>query len=671
MKGSNIRKTIAGIMSIAMTFSATSAVSVINTVNAAEEKVVYDLGFESEDDLKNWSNRGGDDTTELSITTDAKTGDGALLASGRSESWNGPAFRLDGVLEPNTQYYVTASVKGKYYTSAMLSFQYTIDGQTSYSNLAQNLNGSDWQTVTHIPVSYSDGMEGVYIYFEGGSDDLIIDDFKIVEAASVEIQKDLPSLSGIYKNDFKVGTALTPDDLASKPFMDLVQKHFGESITVGNEMKPDSVLNKEATLKYLEENGDDEHPQVSFSKAKPVLNYAQKYGIPVRVHTLVWHSQTPEWFFKEDFDAEKDYVSPEKMLKRMENYIKLYFETLTALYPDVDFYACDVVNEAWLEDGTPRKPGHCDASNNYAASDWVAVFGDNSFIDYAFEYARKYAPEGCKLYYNDYNEYMSKKTQIIEMAERIKKAGNIDGIGMQSHLDCRDNMQSAFPSISMYESALKDYVATGLDVQITELDVTVPEQNGAKYFDHQAEYYKGIMNAIEKYKDNVSAVIFWGVNDTKSWRAKQLPLLFGDDFMAKPAFDAIVEGKTAGEEPARTTKANGNTSATTTTTSATTTSAAPETTTSAPDETTTAPVITSGALAAKVYGDANCDDNVDVSDAVIIMQSISNPSKYSLTAQGKANGDVSNRGDGITNADALSVQKYKLQLIEKLPESFQ
>ena len=266
---------------------------------------------------------------------------------------------------------------------------------------------------------------------------------------------------------------------------------------------------------------------------------------------------------------------------------------------------------------------------------------------------------------------MSKKTQIIEMAERIKKAGNIDGIGMQSHLDCRDNMQSAFPSISMYESALKDYVATGLDVQITELDVTVPEQNGAKYFDHQAEYYKGIMNAIEKYKDNVSAVIFWGVNDTKSWRAKQLPLLFGDDFMAKPAFDAIVEGKTAGEEPARTTKANGNTSATTTTTSATTTSAAPETTTSAPDETTTAPVITSGALAAKVYGDANCDDNVDVSDAVIIMQSISNPSKYSLTAQGKANGDVNTRGDGITNADALSIQKYKLQLIKKLPESFQ
>ena len=73
--------------------------------------------------------------------------------------------------------------------------------------------------------------------------------------------------------------------------------------------------------------------------------------------------------------------------------------------------------------------------------------------------------------------------------------------------------------------------------------------------------------------------------------------------------------------------------------------------------------------AAGLAGDANCDNNVDLSDAVIIMQSLANPSKYQLTEQGKANGDVSNRGDGITSADALSIQKYKLQLIDELPES--
>ena len=661
MKGNVNKKLIASVMGAAMTLSAASSavhavspanLTLSNNKNASTEgKVVYELGFEDEADLKNWSNRGGDDTTKVSLSADAaKSGKSGLAATGRSESWNGPAFRLDGVLEPNTQYYISASVKGKYYTSAMFSFQYTIDGQTSYSNLVQNINGGDWQSIKNVPVSYSDGMEGVYVYFEGGSDDLYIDDFKVVEAPSVDIEKDLPSLSEIYKDKFKIGTALTPDDLASKPFMDLVQKHFGESITVGNQMKPDYVLNEAATKKYLEETGDDETPQISFSQAKPVLNYANKYGIPVRVHTLVWHSQTPEWFFKEDYDAKKDYVSPDKMKKRMENYIKSYFETLTKLYPNIDFYACDVVNEAWQNDGTPRKAGHCGQSNNYEASDWVAVFGDNSFIDYAFEYARKYAPKGCKLYYNDFNEYMDKKDAICKMAERLKKAGNIDGIGMQSHLDARESLQAAFPSLSMYETAIKQYAALGLDIQITELDATVQDRSGSKYFDVQAQYYKGLFDLYEKYSDKISAVIFWGVTDTKSWRASQNPLIFDGDFMAKPAFKSIVGSKTA-SDPVRTTRPDSGTVVTTTTT------------------VTTKPVTN-----AKLVGDANNDGGVDMADVVLIMQSLANPNKYGLngsdehclTLQGAANADVPRTSKGITNEDALAIQEYLLGKIDDL-----
>ncbi|MBO7473000.1 MAG: endo-1,4-beta-xylanase [Ruminococcus sp.] len=700
MRGKNLKKLVAGVMGAAMALSASaSAVNAVapagvqltnnKAASSSEGKVVYECGFESEADLEHWSNRGGDDKTVLAISADAaKSGDSGLSATERGDTWHGPAFRMDGFLEPDTQYYFSCSVRGEWYTNTTLSFQFSVDGDTSYSNLKQNIQatsggGNGWAEIKNVPISYSEGMEGVYVYFEGGQESIFIDDVKITEAPRVEIESDLPSLSEIYKDKFKIGTALSPEDMSSQPFMDLLQKHFGESVTVGNQMKPDYVLNKTKTLEYLEKTGDDETPQISFSQAKPVLNYARKYGIPVRVHTLVWHSQTPEWFFKEDYDEKKDYVSPDKMKKRMENYIKSFFTTLTELYPDVNFYACDVVNEAWTDNGTPREAGHCGQSNNYAASDWVAVFGDNSFIDYAFEYARKYAPEGCKLYYNDYNEYMTGKLDAVcEMAERLKKAGNIDGIGMQSHLDVRQSLDAAFPSLSMYENALKKYIGLGLDVQITELDATVQEHSDDKYFDVQAKYYKGLFDLYEKYSDNISAVIFWGITDHKSWRASQNPLIFDKEYMAKPAFKSIVDGKSA-SDPVRTTIAGGNTVTTTTTTTVTTTSetttttseTATSTTTSTDTNTTTTTTVT-GELPVTLAGDANNDGQVDMGDAVLIMQCLANPNKYDvngtdehhITVQGKVNADVDKESEGLTTNDALCIQEYLLGKIKSFSD---
>ena len=73
---------------------------------------------------------------------------------------------------------------------------------------------------------------------------------------------------------------------------------------------------------------------------------------------------------------------------------------------------------------------------------------------------------------------------------------------------------------------------------------------------------------------------------------------------------------------------------------------------------------------ATVKGDANCDSDVNMSDAVIIMQSLANPAQYGvngtdknhITEQGKINGDIAGNNDGITNADALAVQKKLLGL---------
>ena len=77
-----------------------------------------------------------------------------------------------------------------------------------------------------------------------------------------------------------------------------------------------------------------------------------------------------------------------------------------------------------------------------------------------------------------------------------------------------------------------------------------------------------------------------------------------------------------------------------------------------------------------LYGDANCDGSVSLADAVLIMQSLANPSMYGtegtandrITEQGKRNGDCSGNNDGITNLDALAVQKLMLKIIDSLPE---
>ncbi len=628
MKG----KILSTVMSASIGLSSLTATMPLITAtaqSAPEDLVIYSTDFE-DGDVSAFTNRGGDDTTEISASTDnAASGSTALLASGRTESWNGPAFRLDTICEPNTEYYVSAKIKGRYYTSAILSFQHTTsDGETKYRNLVQNINGSDWISVENVKVSFTDDMTDVYVYFEGGSDDLFIDDFSIVKVPEKPIETDIPSLSAVFSEDFKIGTALTPSDLGAKSFMNLAKKHFSGSVTVGNEMKPDSVLNQAACQAYFEETGDDTDPQISFGAAKPILNYCQKNNIPVRIHTLVWHSQTPDWFFKEGYDADGEWVSKEKMLQRMENYIKNYFELLTELYPDVDFYACDVVNEAWTDQGSPRQPGEQGQSGSENSA-WVKVFGDNSFIEPAFTFARKYAPKGCKLYYNDYNEYMTGKMDaVVKMASDLKEKGVIDGIGMQSHLDARQSLDSSFPSVSMYNNALDTYAATGLDIQITELDATVPENSGDQYFDVQADYYKGIIDAIVAHKDNVSAVVFWGITDDASWRAKQQPLLFDSEYKAKPAFYSIIEGR---EIPP-----------------------------------TTGSSSSSSSSSVSLYGDSNEDGEVNLADAVLIMQNIANPSKYKITEQGKLNGDVDETGDGITPNDAFKIQQFVLGIISSL-----
>ncbi|MCM8900025.1 endo-1,4-beta-xylanase [Caldicoprobacter algeriensis] len=91
-------------------------------------------------------------------------------------------------------------------------------------------------------------------------------------------------------------------------------------------------------------NGNSE-PAVKFDTVIPGLEFCKENGIQMRGHVLVWHNQVPDWFFREGYESDGEFVDKETMLARMESYIRQVLEFTQKEYSGV-IYAWDVVNEA-------------------------------------------------------------------------------------------------------------------------------------------------------------------------------------------------------------------------------------------------------------------------------------------------------------------------------------
>lgn len=145
---------------------------------------------------------------------------------------------------------------------------------------------------------------------------------------------------------------------------------------------------------------------------------------------------------------------------------------------------------------------------------------------------------------------------------------------------------------------------------------------------------------------------------------------------------SIVNGSavtTATSTTTTTTTSTTTTTTTTTTTAETTTTTKEQTTksettsttatTKTPESTKTETTAETQPVAADRWGDANCDGNVNMSDVVLIMQTGANPGQYKLSDQGKINADVIG-ADGVTNNDALTIQRFEAGLIDTLPVDY-
>ena len=566
---------------------------------AQSENLIKNPDFAADGDLSVWSVAQGGavitaETADEPIFDDVKT---YGKITGRSSNYECFCQDVTGIVKNNETYEYTFYVMldkedydgapaGK--RTVEISPFITVNGSTTYSQgvsgtVTKALEPGVWTKFTgnYVP-SWSGEAEQVAIrILEQGMDygqgEGVMGTYYVtgvrlsIPSPDLLIEEDAVNFSDEMKkqmgDDFIAGTSICNGDLTDFNEMALVTKHFN-GLTLGNELKPDAMFgysnNQCPGKETVILNGEElVVPKLNYSRAEKTLDYIYNWNqknpdkqIKIRGHVLVWHSQTPEWWFHEDYDAKKPYADIDTMNKRLEWYIKTMAEHFTG--PDSKyygmFYGWDVVNEA-VSDGGARY------RNASEKSSWWAVYQSQEFIINAFRYANKYMDPSVDLYYNDYGECSPTKSQgIAALLQDVKNAEGtrIDGMGMQGHYGTGGN-----PSASDFEAAARKYAAIVDKLMITEFDMAASDFFDGTDLTRAAEYsmqayrYKDIYDVVKKLKAegiNFAGITFWGVVDKYSWlqssssvgggtdgTRRQCPLLFDDDYQIKPAFWAFVD----------------------------------------------------------------------------------------------------------------------------------
>ena len=407
-----------------------------------------------------------------------------------------------------------------------------------------------------------------------------------------EIEENIPdwkaSVTESLGNGSIAGTAIMSSEISDDTLMALVKKHFN-AVTFGNELKPDALFNYQigqsvdsTTITFQGKElkvpvVNDKQENLDFSRADAMLDKILEWNnanpnnkIRVRGHVLVWHSQTPEWFFHEDYDVAKPYADKETMNRRLEWFIfsvfDHYFGKAANGKYDGLFYGWDVVNEA-VNGNTYRDDKVISDASDTSTSDtrhgsnsmWWRVYKSNEFIINAFKYANKYAPNDVELYYNDFGETDNTKCEgIVKLINDVKSADGtrLDAFGMQAHYNV-DGFSAA-----QFKSVAKKYAQAAGKVQLTELDFKASSTYDGTAATRESEYtkmaycHKNLYEAIKALKEegaNVSGITVWGVIEPNSWLhsqsnlgggasgSAQCPLLFDGNYKAKPAYWAYVD----------------------------------------------------------------------------------------------------------------------------------
>ena len=533
----NKQKWLAGLTAVLCSASALSCFPAISGTVSAAELVRNDFevnygGWYGNDDavaLTAEDGIGHNMSRGMSVTGRTSTSDGASAEKG---------FYLSGGETYTYSVWVYSETAERFHLSLSCADLDTAQ-ETETELTAKQTRAGKW---TKLSTSYrapENSGEFRLTITTDSTNDFVFDDVTVTGKSDSSVVSAATAEKGLkdeFADYFRVGNILNGSTVKNSTITASVLKDYN-SIECENEMKPDATL--------VQSQCSGTNIGVSLNSAASIMDFCVNNNIAMRGHTLVWHSQTPLWFFKENFNASGNWVSSAVMDQRMESYIKNMFNAIKTQYPDLNLYAYDVANECISDDsnrtannGGTREPGE----NISGQSPWVQVYGSNAFVEKAFTYARKYAPESCALYYNDYNEYWDhKRDAIYSMCKSLYEKGLLDGIGMQSHINAN---YDGFSGVPAYTTAMKKFLSIGCDVQITELDITM--ENGKYTLQQQADKYKAIFQAAMDWNKNpssdgrVTAVCIWGPDDANTWiKTENTPLLYDTNHQPKLAYTTL------------------------------------------------------------------------------------------------------------------------------------
>lgn len=278
-----------------------------------------------------------------------------------------------------------------------------------------------------------------------------------------------------------------------------------------------------------------------FREADAVAGFAAKNKQDFQIHSLVWDPLDQQvWGIVPDYVKQ---MAPEQRAAFLTRLVTTVVERYSGRAS-----MATVVNEPFDQKGELQH------------NTWWQIHRSDQYVFDAFRAARLADPN-MKLYLNEHSSetVSDKSTALLDLARRLRAQtvevridGRvvtkplIDGVGFQGHMLGGEDQQ---PRVEDMRANLQRFVAAGLEVRFTELDVRVPTDKGvstAADLQRQGDVYRTMTTLCREF-EACTGVTVWGFTDKRSW-ITDYPATFsgygnanllGADYQPKPAWRGV------------------------------------------------------------------------------------------------------------------------------------